>query len=156
MIYFTAEEIYLSIIYSFIYGAGLALILTVFKVILGVRCAIGKYAESILHYERITKVENYCKYSKTTRYGRVYTVFSITMFFLGYLLLSYYALDGNLRIYTFLISLLSTRIFHRIIEPLISTLCCGLIHSLICPLVILLRIIMHPILKKMLSVRKKR
>ena len=148
MIYFTAEEIYLSFFYSAIYGVGFALLLVCFDMFFTISESLSEYYKSVLSYECITKINRpYLRKSVFRKAGRVRISLSILLFFVGYLLLSYFALDGISRFYTFVVALISTFALKVTLGKLIAILMLNLIHIIFYPLILLLRIIMHPILK---------
>ena len=144
MIYFTAEDIFRSILCSIIYGVGYAISLTIFEVILSQKHNFGQYLVSVSKYERLTKIEHPDTSLKSyVSQNPIILAFSIFLFFIGYLLLSYFALDGVIRIYVLIIAIALTCLVRRTLGRFAVFSISKLIHLLISPIIIFLRIIMR-------------
>ena len=143
MIYFTAEDVFCSILCAFIYGVGYALLLTFFEVIICEKCGLNQYINYILKYEKIRKIEHPdTTHSNYILQNRILLSFSIFLFFVGYLLLSYFTLDGALRIYVLITAISVTYFIRQTLGKHIIVITSKLIHAILYPLILSLRIVM--------------
>ena len=111
MIYFSFRSIILSIIYALIYGAIFGFVINFIKQIPLMLKYIVSIPKALIIYtgplNSVTYVKKYKK--KPNVISRLYVFFSIIIFSLGFLFLSYYAIDGELRLYLLLFSFLGIK-----------------------------------------------
>ena len=96
MIGFSGREILLSILYAAIYGAIFCVVIELVKTFIRVCKAMPKILCS--------DFKNIKYYMLKEAEGDVFAFLCVFSFFLGYLLLSYFSLDGQLRLYMLIIS----------------------------------------------------
>lgn len=143
MIYFTAEDVFRSILCSIIYGICYAFLLTFFEVIICEKRGLNQYINSIFKYEKLSKIERPdTTPSNYILQNRIILSFSIFLFFAGYLLLSYFTLDGALRMYVLIIAISLTYFIRQTLGKYIITITSKLIRTILYPVIVLLRIIM--------------
>ena len=107
MIYFSFKETFFSVLCSLAYGCLFGVFLSLLSVSFD---CIRLFAERV--YKGVT-----LSFSESTRigrggrskssFGKVRVFLLIILFTIGYILLSYYSLDGQIRLYTMLLSLIS-------------------------------------------------
>ncbi len=147
MIWFSGIEIFLSLSSSVIYGAVFALFVCFFF-LLSTLIKNGKKAfVSALDPKsrriRSKQLEVYLK-KELSATGKF---FLILLYTLGYVLLSYYSLDGCVRIYTLLFSLLSLFVFKLLLSDSVLRLILLLFNRLIVILALILSIFAYPFKK---------
>ncbi len=151
MRYFTLNEIFNSIISALIYG-GIFEFICIF-------CS-ALYALAALFLALPVKAFFYKGRIFCTVYPEQYladgkrvdiplkliaSTLGVLLFSLGYLLLSYFALDGELRLYTLLIALLSGYALRVAVRPYVLRIFTFLLTRIFALLVILLRILTYPL-----------
>ena len=125
MIAFTTREILLSLVYSAVYGVGYFIFFCLVNIFLSELGRIKIYANGIISYDKI--LQNTAKKQGRTVFERSSALeFLLTLFFfVGFVFLSYFALDGCFRMYMLLLSggaflacygMLFSRLFARLSE----------------------------------------
>ncbi len=156
MIYFTAEEIYLSILHSIIYGTGFALALSAVDCIIRLAGRSREYFSSLFHYEKIFSVSSVkAKEISISSIGRIRLLIYIITFSVGYILLSYFSLDGIFRLYTLVLSLLIMYFTKLTLGAAAVKLFDKLLFVLLYPIVVVLRIVIRPFRKIFIKIREK-
>ena len=106
MIAFSIEEIAFSILaalcYGLIFSAGLSFVLALIGVAF---CAPA--AGKIYMYEKIFPLPTFKELNINRKFGMTTWILSIALYWLGFCLLSYLALDGELRLYMLVLSFAS-------------------------------------------------
>ncbi len=118
MIYFTLAEIALSVASALIYGSVFALFLIFARLLLiFVRRALPLIHSACFSYEKVSLRESIKGGLREVRASRAVceagTFLTVFLFGAGIILLSYYSLDGAVRIYTVLFSVLSARLAYK-------------------------------------------
>ena len=96
MMGFSGREVLLSCLYAIAFGVGYYLILEAFRM-------LSRFCKALPRMIRL-EVKSVKNYMNRKTEGSFFTFFSVFLFFLGFLLLSYFALDGQLRIYMLILS----------------------------------------------------
>ena len=156
MMHFSVGEIILSLIGALIYGA-LFFVFYTATVIIKVQLEDAKaIIKTTFRYDKIFKKpkinigrnEKYC--------GTALSFLLVLIFTLGFILLSYYILDGCVRIYVLLLALFSFFVFRRFLFEkavlFFEQIFCGILFAF----VILIRIFTLPILRLYRYFNKKR
>ena len=141
MMHFTFSEILQSLFHSLIYGVIFYLIYKLISTVLTFFRTLPNIIYRILHFSKSQKVTSLINCSEKQKCcGTLVSVYFI-IFTIGFLLLSYYSLDGIMRAYTLLISLssffLCKRLFDKIFDSVFGFIfgaifyCLGLI---LCPI----------------------
>ena len=99
MMGFSGREILLSVLYAFLFGLGYSLLYQLILISLEAVKSLPRLAREILGSEKIFPSPSIKKELKDRKFGAVFAFFSVFLFFVGFLLLSYLALDGQLRLY---------------------------------------------------------
>lgn len=145
MIYFTAEELLRSVLHSIIYGAIYVVLMLVCSLLIYNLGVILSAPRSFVHYQKITELPSANAFGCDTRVlGAASAFLKVLIFSLGYILLSYYSLDGMLRIYTLIISVLSALATDRLVCRPLSRLLKRVSSLALGALIILLRIVLLP------------
>ena len=148
MIYFTAEEIYLSILHSILYGVIFAALLSAIDCILKLSKQIPDYFSSVMVYEKIFSIPRRKRADECgIRIGKLRIFVYVIGFTIGYILLSYFSLDCVFRVYTLVLSLSFICFSKLTLGNLMIELFDRAFHLIICPLVIFLRIFIRPFRK---------
>jgi hypothetical protein len=100
-------EVLMSLVYAILYGAGYALAFAVVSCLAGQGERFRGFLPMLLEYDKI--LEKPIKNKGRTEYkpGNVFLFCAVIFFAIGFLLLSYFALDGCLRVYMLLASVTS-------------------------------------------------
>ncbi len=104
MIYFTIDEIWRSMLIAVFYGIIYAIIRSCFITIYILCFDLIDSIKQIIVYEKPMEKVVFTK-NALKKEGRPITIFiSVVLYFIGYIIASYIALDGNLRIYVLILS----------------------------------------------------
>lgn len=107
MMTFSFAEILRSVFYAIIYGCIFEFCVLVIKLIKGVIEVAGESFQSIIHFKKLMPLPSFSEIKTTDNLGPFLSAALILSFSLGFSLLSYIALDGEIRIYLLLISFAS-------------------------------------------------
>ena len=146
MIYFEAEEIFLSVLHSFAYGFAFSLFTLLPRLLIYSSRFVFTLPKSLVCYQRITDAVKPREISGEYRLAKAVTVFlGVVTFFVGYILLSYYSLDGAIRAYTLLICVFSAAVTEKLICPFLLRVLKRLASPICFAISVILRIIALPI-----------
>ncbi len=107
MMTFSGQEILLSIVFSLAFG-GLFAILFSLILILKEMCLLSlDTLKRTVIFDKIFPLPRLRKIKKSPKCGVILTVFFIFIFMLGFSLLSYFSLDGELRLYMLVLAFAS-------------------------------------------------
>ncbi len=111
MIWFSGREIFLSLFYSAVYGVSFAFLVCILLLSSTLLNNIRKITISLIKPRQgmVLKFDLNSKVDSNFSAAALFVL--IIIFALGYIFLSYYTLDGGLRVYTLLISISSFFIF---------------------------------------------
>ena len=104
---FSAEEIFSSVIFALAYGAIFAVIFSLTVVMKESLAVFFNMLKNSLRYDKIFPLPSYEKVKISNKTGAFISVVSIFLFAVGFSLLSYLALDGQLRLYMLTLSFAS-------------------------------------------------
>ena len=104
MINFTREEILFSMLYAAVFGGGFAAFISCFNVISSAMATLPLIIKEIFVFEKIFSPPRFSEVDVKTKKGVIFTIFSILLFALGFSVLSYISLDGQIRIYMLILS----------------------------------------------------
>ena len=104
MMSFSAEEIFLSVILFLAYGAAFAVLFCLMILAKGLVSLIIERAREILGSERLFSLPKYKYIRIQHNMGVTLTVMCVFLFTVGFCLASYLALDGELRLYGFILA----------------------------------------------------
>jgi hypothetical protein len=149
MRYFSSEEIWLSIISALIYGAIFEIICIAFTVLTAYLTGLLRLPKSVFFYRgRLLSTP----YSKAGCFdaavtGRISQLIShsigVVCFFVGLLLLSYYCLDGIIRIYVLVLVLSSLYLTRVLLRPIVTKAFFCLLRLILSVVTVALRIITY-------------
>lgn len=167
MIYFAAEEIYTSVLYAIIYGFVFAIISRLSRLLIEEIRLARHLVTAVIRYEKIFDPPIALKYSAEKckldgMSGRIFKFCEILTFGIGYILLSYLALDGLHRVYILIISLIAYFLAERLISVTLLKALILIIELIMTLIVYIFRILLKPIIKihsyfaeKTINIRKK-
>lgn len=151
MIYFTAEEIYASILYAAAYGALFAAFYQLIKFIVADFYVIKFALKSTFKYKRIFEAPNLpasdSELIHNTLIHRITLFLAITLYGVGFIFLSYMTLDGYYRLYMLGISLLAIGLTNYILRKTALVILERIFKLMIYLVVYIFRIFFHPIIK---------
>ena len=151
MIVFSLRQILLSCLYSAIYGFSFAVILIALLVLSDTLVLFFRAIRSVVAYEgRITALSAWDKDVKPRSRGwrpELAVGVGAFLYSVGYVLLSYYALDGAVRLYTFIIALLAVFFTYKLAAGGARRMFERVFFVIFCPLVLFLRILTYPLHK---------
>lgn len=145
MMTFSAGEIFSSVVYALIYGIAFAMMLSVIKAIKEGIYASLEYLKNISKNDRIFSLPSLKRVNFMHRTGAVAHALSILLFAVGFSLLSYLSLDGQIRLYMLILSFasfyLSKIVFFDFLNKAIGFILSSAFF-LLCPLV---RMLIYPV-----------
>ncbi len=143
MIGFGREEIIMSVLYALVFGAGLCMVRTMINTVFEIFPLLRQMIICAVKFDKILDFPK-INLHHTSKNRPVWDFFAVILFSLSFMLLSYYSLDGQIRLYmifcVFAAFYLSKIAFFGFLESLFSKILC-LIFSL---LSVLLRILILP------------
>ncbi len=155
MMHFTSGEILISLLYAVVFGIGFFVFYTsacIFKYelvrLIGVLPSTFRY-DKIL--EKPTKIQGRCEKQQ----GVIFAFMSVIIFAIGFILLSYYALDGCIRVYLLLFALSSFFIPKVLFYEKIALIFEWIFEALFYALIIVFRIAAWPFLRLFLYLKSK-
>lgn len=107
MMTFSAGEIFSSVVYALIYGIAFAMMLSAIKAIKEGIYASLEYLKNISKNDRIFSLPSLKRVNFIHRTDAVAHALSILLFAVGFSLLSYLSLDGQIRLYMLIFSFAS-------------------------------------------------
>ena len=155
MMTFTGREILLSALYALIYGGGFSFVYQLLIILVRTVKAMPSLAVEILNADKIfpsPRVKNAINKGKE---GALFAFFSVVLFFIGFQLLSYLALDGQLRIYMLALSSAAFYITNLAFYTFLRIICITLFDIIILLLSTAVRVLVLPV-KKVASLIKRR
>lgn len=155
MISFTSGEILLSLLYSLVYGVLFFIFYTLICLLKNEVGLLKSLPESIIRYDKILEKPIKMRGRIAKEQSPDVVAVSIIAFALGLVLLSYYALDGCVRIYLIIVSLTSFFAIKSLAFDKIFILLTSIFGFLIYLFTIALRIIIFPFLRLFSFFRKK-
>ena len=156
MMGFSGREILLSVLYAFLFGLGYSLMYQLILISLEAVKSLPRLAREILGSEKIFPSPSIKKEIKDRKFGAVFAFFSVFLFFVGFLLLSYLALDGQLRLYMLVISSASFYVFNSAFFVVLSNIFILLFDCLIFVFSTAFRIIILPLKRLVLAVKLRK
>ncbi len=135
MISFSIHEILLSLGYAAGYGVAYSAIFSLCLLLRAIIFSSAEIVAEIFKFEKLFPLPSFKKHIKLSDRGAVFSFFSVIIFALGYVLISYFALDGVVRIYMLVLAFASfylskfalfdflSRIFVWIFDKLLMLLC---------------------------------
>ena len=156
MMSFSTREILLSLLYSAIYGAVYFAFYTSICVVKNGFALLRCVPQSIIRYDKI--LDNPIKKQGriTTESSAFAVAASVILFMVGLIFLYYYALDGCVRLYAFLVSLSSFLLLKRLIFWRCFAWFRGLQSFLIYLVIVLFRMLLFPFLRLFLHFKRKK
>ena len=107
MMSFTAGEIFFSILCAIIFGFGFSFLTSMLLIIREIAHAFGSIMKKSLTYEKILPPPSIKSIKINQAAWSVVTVLWVVLFMLGFSILSYVALDGEIRLYMLVLSFAS-------------------------------------------------
>lgn len=112
MIGFSFLEIINSLLYSFIYGLGASALYVVVSNIYLILKSLPDLFYEIIIFDKILPSPNFKKCLKVGKKGPIFAFVSVFLFFIGFMLVSYFALDGEIRLYMLILSSAAFYVFY--------------------------------------------
>lgn len=107
MIAFEKSELLLSVLMAVAYGAGFSVLLCAVDIILGSISAIPRLFREVIVFDSIMPPPRFKKDCFELRRGPIYIFLAFMLFAVGFCLLSYVSLDGEIRLYMLILSFAS-------------------------------------------------
>ncbi len=156
MMYFSIAEIFLSLLYASIFGGGFFLFYIVVKVLKREVKKISFLPGLLIRYDKILEKPTINRGRINYSFDSMISAILAIIYSLGFLLLSYYALDGCLRIYLLFVSLAAFLIPKKLLTERLLWLTEKLFDSVFYLVTILLRIAIFPFLRLVLRFKAKK
>ena len=144
MTYFTAEELILSFLYALVYGISYAAFVETIGALGKLFRNVPTFVQSVIIYDKLCP-PSYINLTPNDRHAGLRTFATTTAFSIGFILLSYFALDGEVRLYTLIASITSFFIFKMLTKKYISGAAYAILSVVFRFSLILLRVILYPI-----------
>ena len=152
MIYFTAEEIFGSIIYAALYGGGFAAFY-VLATFLSEELIMIKYVlKSSAKYDKFFEIPESLKCGDTKAevsdtLAAILKFSFILLYGVGFILLSYFALDGTFRIYLLAITLMSYWMVFLTLRATLVKILSKIVFLLNITTIYIFRLLLYPFIK---------
>ena len=146
MMGFTGEELLLSVLHALIYGAIFSVVCQMMSIVCDMILALPTVCKDMLIYKNIFSVTDFNRYTSVDKRGWFFSFFSLIAYFLGFLLLSYYSLDGSLRVYMLLIASASFYVFDLSFCVILRKTVLFLIGKILMIVTVAIRILLLPIM----------
>jgi hypothetical protein len=104
MIAFTKEQVLFSIIYAAIYGLAASVVYNLSCALISILKSLPQIFRQAVCFDKIFPLPRFDKANKSGEVGGLIVFASIISFSFGFLLLSYFALDGCIRLYMLIIT----------------------------------------------------
>ncbi len=145
MITFSFEEILFSILaalcYGLIFSAGLSLFLVIIRVAFSIPVAAGE----IYRFEKIFPLPKFKGINTERKCGTVTWILAIAAYWLGFCLVSYLALDGEIRLYMLVLSFASLYLSNSAFSVFFTKLFSYLLRIFLIVLFLFFRLLFAPI-----------
>ena len=155
MITFTYAEIALSVIYAMLFGCVFAGVLSIICLLCDLVLKIPKMMKDIIVFEKILPAPSFDFLKSRRKDGGFIAFFSVILFTLGFLLLSYYTLDGIIRIYMLILSFAAFYLAKMTFLNVFERLLLFILTWVLKPFAVSVRLIIYP-LKRFISWLKMR
>ena len=144
MIYFSPAEILCSLLHAVVFGMGFSFFYQLFVAILRTAKSIPGLMNEILFAERIFPFPSVKGKFKEGEEGGMTAFLSVIFFFLGFLLLSYFSLDGRVRIYMLVVSSASLYAFNYAFSVILGAFFCNAFDLILAVASTVIRCVMLP------------
>lgn len=141
MMSFTMAEILLSILYALIFGVGFSLFAVLMLIVREIVLVFGRMMEMAVDFEKLLPLPTVKNMKINQAPGRLITVLWVIFFSLGFCLLSYLSLDGEIRLYMLILAFASFYLSKFVFFNIFSRLFVFLFGLLFSFLSIILRVI---------------
>ncbi len=145
MMTFTSQEILLSVLYAIIYGCFFALLLSALLLIKGVIKGGRESLISVIRFDKIFPLPSFSQIQASENPGAFLSAASIILFAVGFSLLSYFSLDGEIRLYMLILSFASFYLSKFVILGIFKKIFTRLIRLIFIALSFVLRIFILPL-----------
>lgn len=155
MMHFTSSEILISLLYAVVFGA---LFFILYSAVSILKYELGRLIDilpTVFQYDKILEKPTKKQGRNENQEGGAFAFMSVIIFALGFVLLSYYALDGCVRIYLLLFALSSFFIPKALLYEKIALIFEWVFEVLFYALIIAFRIAAWPFLRLFLYLKGK-
>ena len=153
MILFDYNDVLLSMLYALIFGFSFAFVYSIILLIKRALVSLPSIVKDVFFLQKSITAKSFDYLLNNVIPGRLLLAFSIVIYGIGFFLLSYVVLDGQIRIYMLIISFaafyLSKFAFYDLIFKILIRLCIVFLKGL----TIVIRWIFHPIKKCLFAFR---
>ena len=145
MIGYTSSELLLSVLHAAIYGAIFSIIYQLALLIYGLSLRGASMLCEMVVYDKFFSLSRLRGKLSLTDFGGIFAFFSLLGYFIGFLLLSYYSLDGQLRLYMLAVSSATFYCFNLSFCVILRNIIIFLLDLILDFLTLAVRIILLPI-----------
>ncbi len=104
MIAFTQREVAESIIYAIAFGALYAAVYSAMLLLRTIASDIPDIFHKMLKFDKILPIPDFKTVANNKKTGKIFAFLSVFLFSIGFCILSYTSLDGDLRLYMLVLS----------------------------------------------------
>lgn len=155
MISFNIYEILLSIGYAAGYGVAYSAIFSLFLLLRAMIISLAEIMVTIFKFEKIFPLPCFKNLIKPCNRGAVFTFLSVVIFTLGFITISYFALDGVIRIYMLIFAFASFYLSKFALFDFLNKLFVWIFDKILVLLCLALRIALTPA-RRLLKLKKTR
>ena len=156
MMHFSMTEVLWSLIYALIFG-GCFFLFYIAAVVLKSECKrITTLPRLIIKYDKIFEKQAINKSRTDCSLGAVTKASLVILYSLGFVLLSYYALDGCVRMYLLFLSITTFLFLKIVLEDIILRFIKSVFDSVFYLILILFRIAVFPFLRIFLNFKARK
>lgn len=146
MIAFSGREIAYSVISALIFGAGLSVLASLMEVLGIVFQNMRNFTRDIFKFEKLTELSSVKFNKENQKKAIILRNIGIVAFTVGFILLSYFCLDGIIRIYMVILCFASFYLSKFTFSDFLRRVLIAFISLLYRCLVITLRLLLYPII----------
>lgn len=152
MISFSLGEILGSVIYALAYGVVFSVAFSLCRLIRGILFALPEITIESIKYKKIFPLPNFKQYIDPKIIGPLFGFVWIIIFTLGFILISYFSLDGVIRIYMLLIAFASFYLSNFLFCDILNKILLFILNLILQLFCLILRVIILPF-KKLLHIK---
>ena len=155
MIGFSFDETVFSVLCAVIFGIGFCFFYTVNSIIFLSLKNMPKIFLEIIVFDKVFPSPSIKIGIKEGKTGGIYAFFSVVAFFIGYMLLCYFTLDGEIRLYMLVISSASFFLFYSAFCDISKTIFIFVFDLALCLISTVVRLMILPFKKGLYIINNK-
>ncbi len=145
MISFSTGEIMISVGYAILWGIVFSAAYALCILLVGLMRSLPKIVRDIFVFDKILPTPSFASYLSIGKRGAFFSFASVVIFTVGFNIISYFSLDGVIRIYMLIISSAAFYVSKIVLFDILSKLLLWLISALLMMLCVVFRLLVTPL-----------